>query len=128
MLSADQIVGSWVSTPNAPTSSMHRLEWRMEGTRLCGTWTSEAGAAVAAARGRGRRIEFPIEDAWVEGDRVLFRMAHNPLPAEFRVVGASEATMGASLEHLPDHLKKPDTLTSIEAHRVRLVRQTTAAC
>jgi hypothetical protein len=126
MVDLTQFVGTWTEDAGPPFSS-HTFTWELNGARLRGRWliaASDSPAARAATEsGRPQRIEMQIGEPWLEDGLLLFHVNGGPFVTEFRLVGQSEAVVGAAVHKLPPQFAAPEHSRSIAGHRVRLTRQ-----
>lgn len=125
-----RFVGTWRANPGPPLST-HTFTWESEGNRLRGCWVIEApdspAARAAALAGRLVRLEMQIGEPWLEDGLLLFHVNGGPFVSEFRLVGESEAVVGAAVHKLPPQFAGSEHKHSIEGHRVRLTRQSETA-
>jgi hypothetical protein len=123
-------VGTWRAGKEAPFSN-HTFTWENTASGLRGRWIIEAadssGARAEAAAGKPTRFEMQVGDPWLEGGVLLFHINGGPYVTEFRLVGSTDAVVGAAVDKLPPELAGPEHRRSIESHRVRLTRQSESA-
>ena len=127
MATLDDFVGKWRAEEGAPYST-HTFTWEPSGTGLSGAWIIEAtvqGEPSPTARGSfPKRLEMQIGKPTLEENRLLFEIEGSLGITEFRLIGPSEATLGAAADKLPAEWTGPEFRRSIEGHRVRLTRHT----
>lgn len=126
MAELSDFVGTWRAEKGAPLSS-HTFVWENTAAGLRGRWIIEAPDSPAtramAAAGRPTRFEMQVGDPWLEDGLLLFHVNSGPYLTEFRLVGPTEAVVGAAISKLPPELAKPEYRRGIEGHRVQLTRQ-----
>lgn len=123
----DDFVGTWRADEGAPYST-HTFTWERAGAYLRGRWVIKAAnseaAHVVVAAARPAQFEMQVGKPWLEDGLLLFHVNGGPYLTEFRLVGPAEAVVGAAVKHLPPEFTRPEDRHSIEAHRVRLTKQT----
>jgi len=73
------------------------------------------------------RLQVQVGVPTIEEGRALFSMNGGPFATEFRLIGGSEAIVGAAVDKLPPELSGPEHQRSIEGHRVRMTRVSDAS-
>ena len=121
-----RFIGTWKAN-DGPPYSIHTFTWTPNGSSLRGSWLIEGSVAARDITSElPTQFEMQIGEPWLEDGLLLLTVNGGPFVTEFRLIGDDEAVVGAALNQLPPHLAGPKHRSSIEAHRVRLTRESPA--